>query len=124
MQEPTLAKHQKAEHYCISKSNKKSAIELHNNIYSSPMEGLKIQLKLLCTEEEYERRLAKLEQQQQKNKQKNTTKQKQHTTTKHSYKSRKIYIPKNHLEKDQNSKQDSSKSFMLNFMFNTSDSNV
>lgn len=73
MQEPTLAKHQKAEHDCISKCNKKSAIELHNNIYSSPMEGLKIQLKLLCTAEKYERRLTKLEQQWQKNKQKNQT---------------------------------------------------
>ena len=62
MQEATLAEHQKAEHDHIRKHNTKSAIEQHHNIYSSPMEGVKVQLQLLHTGEVYERRLAKPEQ--------------------------------------------------------------
>lgn len=62
MQEPTLAKPQKAEHNPVSKHNTKSAIEQHRNIYSSPTEGVKVQFQLLHTGEVYKRRLAKLQQ--------------------------------------------------------------
>lgn len=98
MQEPTLAKPQKAEHDRVSKHNTKSAIEQHRNIYSSPMEGVKVQLQLLHTGEVYKRRLAKLEQK------------------KTSTRAARYIIPTDHLGKDQNSKQDSSKSYMLNFV--------
>lgn len=59
MEEPTLAEHQKAEPDRISKHNAKSAMEQHHNIYSSSMEGVKVQLQLLCSGKVYERRLAK-----------------------------------------------------------------